>query len=64
MAGYLLGHYGVEKVKQLWQQGIYHSKEIYGKSFSQVEAEIEAAAGRDYPKAPEINWKSFEVGCR
>lgn len=64
MAGYLLGHYGVEKLKELWQEGIYHSKEIYGRSFAQVEAEIEAAAERDYPKAPEINWKSFEVGCR
>jgi hypothetical protein len=64
MAGYLLGHYGVEKVRELWQQGIYHSNEIYGTPFSQVEADIKAAAERDYPKAPDIDWKSFEVGCR
>ena len=43
---------------------IYHSKEIYERLFSQVEAEIKAAAERDYPKAPDIDWKSFEVGCR
>jgi hypothetical protein len=64
MAGYLLGHYGVEKVRELWQQGIYHSNEIYGTPFSQVEADIKAAAERDYAKAPDIDWKSFEVGCR
>jgi hypothetical protein len=64
MAGYLLGHYGVEKLKKLWQQGIDHSPEIYGRSFAEMEAEIKDAAGRDYPKAPEIDWGSFAVGCK
>jgi hypothetical protein len=64
MIGYLLQHYGVEKLRDLWQQGLDHSKTIYGASFSQLEGDIQAAAARDFPKAPEIDWRSFEVGCR
>ena len=59
---YLLQHYGVEKFKQLWQQGFDHFNEIYGVSFSRMEADIQATAERDFPKAPAIDWTIFSVG--
>jgi hypothetical protein len=64
MVGYLLKHYGVGKLRDLWQQGLFHFNAIYGTSFSHMEADIKAAAERDYPKAPEIDWTSFSVGCQ
>jgi hypothetical protein len=64
MVGYLLKHYGVGKLRDLWQQGLFHFNAICGTSFSHMEADIKAAAERDYPKAPEIDWTSFSVGCQ
>jgi hypothetical protein len=29
-----------------------------------MEADIEATAKRDYPKPPDIDWKTFAVGCQ
>lgn len=64
MVGYLLKRYGVEKVKDLWQHGVDDSVRIFGVAFSQVEMELKEAAARDIPVAPDIDWKSFMVGCR
>jgi hypothetical protein len=61
---YLLKHYGVEKFRALWQQGFDHFDEIYGTSFSRMDADIQATAQRDYPKPPDIDWKTFSVGCQ
>ena len=63
MVEYLLRKYGVEKFRDLWQQGFYHFKDIYGTSFSLVESEIKTTAERDYPTPPNIDWKAFSVGC-
>ena len=63
MVEYLLKNYGVEKFSNLWQQGFYNFNEIYGISFSRMEADIKATAERDFPKPPDIDWKSFSVGC-
>jgi hypothetical protein len=60
---YLLHHYGVEKFKELWQQGFDRFDVIYGVSFSRIEADIQATVERDFPKAPPINWKVFSIGC-
>jgi hypothetical protein len=63
MVEYLLRKYGVDKFRDLWQQGFYNFNKIYGTSFSPIEADIKATAERDYPKPPTIDWKSFSVGC-
>ena len=63
MVEYLLRKYGVEKFRDLWQQGFYNFNKIYGTSFSRMEADIKATAERDYPKPPNIDWKAFSVGC-
>jgi hypothetical protein len=63
MVEYLLRKYGVEKFRDLWQQGFYHFQDIYGASFSRVETEIKATAQRDCPRPPTIDWKVFSVGC-
>jgi len=60
---YLLRKYGVEKFRDLWQQGFYNFNKIYGTPFSRMEEDIKATAERDYPKPPGIEWKSFSVGC-
>lgn len=63
MVEYLLRKYGVEKFRDLWRQGFDHFPDIYGTSFSTVEAEIKSTAERDYPTPPKIDWKVFSVGC-
>jgi hypothetical protein len=60
---YLVRKYGVEKFRDLWQQGFYHFNQIYGTTFSLMEADIKATAERDYPRPPKIDWKAFSVGC-
>ena len=60
---YLLRKYGVEKFRDLWQRGFYNFKDIYGISFASVEAEIKTTAEQDYPEPPNIDWKTFSVGC-
>jgi hypothetical protein len=60
---YLLQNYGVERFRDLWQQGFNKFNEIFGTSFSHMEADIKKAAERDYPKAPNIDWKAFSIGC-
>jgi hypothetical protein len=63
MVEYLLRKYGVEKFRDLWQQGFHNFDKIYGTSFSRIEPDIMATAERDYPKPPNIDWKAFSVGC-
>jgi hypothetical protein len=60
---YLLKHYGVEKFRNLWQQGFNSFQSIYGVTFSEVVKDIDITAKRDYPTAPDIVWKKFSVGC-
>jgi len=60
---YLLTNYGVEKFKDLWMQGFAAFEKIYGITFSQVKTRINSAANKDYPKAPAIDWNTFQKGC-
>jgi hypothetical protein len=60
---YLLKHYGIEKFRNLWQQGFNSFQPIYGITFSEVAKDTDITAKRDYPKAPAIVWKKFSEGC-
>jgi hypothetical protein len=60
---YLLQHYGVEKFRNLWQQGFNNFQPIYGVTFSEVVKDTDMTVKRDYPTAPDIDWKKFSVGC-
>jgi hypothetical protein len=60
---YLLKQYGVEKFRNLWQQGFNSFQAIYGVAFSEVVKDIDNTAKRDYPTAPDIVWKKFSEGC-
>jgi hypothetical protein len=64
MVEYLLKFYGIEKVWELWQQGFYSFDKIYGTSFPKMEADIKKEAEKDYPTAPNIDWKTFSMGCQ
>jgi Peptidase MA superfamily len=63
MVQYLLQKYGVEKFKQLWQNGFAAFEKIYGDSFTNVYTALDKKAAADYPTAPAIKWAAFKEGC-
>ena len=61
---YLLSKYSIEQLKNLWIQGFGKFEEVYGLPFSKVKEELEKVVLEKYPKAPEIDWAKFNVGCK
>ncbi len=60
---YLLTNYSVEQLKKLWIQGFGKFEEIYSLPFSRVKEDLEKAVLEKYPKASEIDWEKFNIGC-
>ena len=64
MVDYLLRKYGVEKFRDLWQQGFSNFNQIYGTSFSLIEADIKATAERRLiPHRPKLTGRPFRSGA-
>ena len=61
---YLLKHYGVEKFGTLWQEGSTSFAQIYGMSFPELVARIDADVAEAYPNGVEIDWETFKKGCK
>ncbi len=60
---YLISKYGIQKIETLWTSGFSNFENIYGLPFSKMEAEINEAVVKAYPKVPAIEWEIFKEGC-
>jgi hypothetical protein len=60
---YLLSKYSVGQLKKLWIAGFGEFEEIYGLPFSSIKGDLEKVLLEKYPKAPEIDWEQFDIGC-
>ena len=61
---YLLEHYGVEKFGAFWQAGFSEFELIYGTTFPEVEAKLNAEVRAAYPEGVELDWEVFKKGCK
>lgn len=64
IAQYMLEHCGVEKFGELWQAGFSEFETIYGLSFLELEARINAEVMAAYPNGVEIDRDVFKKGCK
>jgi hypothetical protein len=60
---YLIDNYGIEKLKQLWQEGMDSFEKIYGRSFNQLINAIDKELNKKYPEPINFNWKVFNSDC-
>lgn len=60
---YLLGNFGVRKLKCLWESDMDNFKEIYGIKFNDLILEINERLNRKYPTPIHFNWKGFTLDC-
>jgi hypothetical protein len=61
---YLISKYGLEKFKTLWQNGFDKFKEIYGITYSQVEADLQNELREKIPTVATIDWDTFMLDCK
>lgn len=61
---YLLEQYGVEKFGELWKAGFTEFERIYGISFPELEAKLNAEVLAAYPEGVALDWEVFKKGCK
>lgn len=59
----LFKKYGVEKIKELWQNGMKDFERIYGMTFDKMIENINSELNKKYPNPIEFNWKVFKDSC-
>jgi hypothetical protein len=60
---YLISHYGIEKIKVLWQGGMDNFEMIYGLTFKDLMVNINDVLSRKYPNSIDFNWAAFNSDC-
>jgi hypothetical protein len=57
---YLIETYGIQKFSLLWRSGTDSFEKIYGIQLNQVLLDIKNKLDKKYPRAPDIDWKTFK----
>lgn len=60
---YLKDHFGIDKLKLLWQRGFDNFEKIYGMSCQTIIEQINRSISKKYPVPPPINWEVLKNGC-
>ena len=63
MVQYMIENYGIEKVKELWQNGMHKFEDIFGVTIYTMVDDIEKKLREKYPEPIEFDWKKFEEKC-
>ncbi len=61
---YLKETYGTDKLRDFWQHGFAGFEKIYGKSWNEMEKDINRKVREMYAEVPDINWGVFSEGCK
>jgi hypothetical protein len=63
LVGYLLDHYGVDKLKRLWQGQMSDFEMIYGRKLEELVDGINKELKKTYPQTIHFNSEEFEKDC-
>lgn len=63
MVQYMIENYGIEKIKELWQNGMHKFEDIFGVTIYTMVDDIEKKLREKYPEPIEFDWKKFEERC-
>ena len=61
---YLKETYGTDKLRDFWQKGFAGFEKVYGKSWNEMEKDINRKVREMYAEVPDINWDLFSEGCK
>ena len=61
---YLLEHHGLEQFAVLWKDGADSFERIYGFTYQELVARIDADITTAYPEGVAIDWETFSKGCK
>lgn len=61
---YLMETYGIEKLEELWKNGLTRFESIYGLSFAQLVINLNKHILKKHPVVPKIDWVVFREGCK